>query len=190
MLIGLSSSQGQGKSTVLSSLGEEGYDVISISTARTILSEWGVTLSDLEMDPNLRIKFQDRLIKDHYTALEAALCVTPWFVERTFADIFTYTLMSLGAFNEYSAWLDEYYEKCKEYQNIFDAVILLEGREASDVENDGVRSTNEHFVKVVNNRINYYVYDMAKSEDSIIHIKTPDHAQRILQIKDHIKNRS
>jgi len=187
MLIGLSSSQGQGKSTVLSSLREGGYEVVPLNTARVILSDWNISLSDLERDPPLRIKFQDRLIREHFDALTGLVCNGPVFVERTFADIFTYTLMSLGAFNEYSEWLNSYYEKCKEYQGVFDAVVLLEGRESSDVENDGVRSTNAHFVSVVKNRIQYYVYDMFRNRSGdIIHIVTPDHEARIECIKERV----
>ena len=183
MLIGISSSQGQGKTTVLSSLREYGVSVIPVNTARTILSEWGVTLSDLERDPPLRIQFQDRLIKDHYAALkESSTSVAPVLVERTFSDIFVYTLLSLGAFNEYSEWLDEYYEKCKEYQNVFDKVILLEGRDSTDVESDGVRSTNQHFVTLVQYSIRHYVYEMAREEDGVIHVKTPNHEERIKYI--------
>ncbi len=183
MLIGISSSQGQGKTTVLSSLREYGISVIPINTARSILGEWGVSLSDLERSPDLRIKFQDRLIKDHHLSLkETDGGHSTVLVERTFADIFVYTLLSLGAFNEYSKWLDEYYEQCKEYQKIFDKVILLEGRDSTDVENDGVRSTNQHFVTLVQHSIRHYVHEMAEAENGVIHVQTPDHQERIQHI--------
>lgn len=183
MLVGISSSQGQGKTTVLSSLREYGVNVIPVNTARSILAEWGTSLSDLERNPDLRIKFQDRLITDHYAALQlAGGRQTTVLVERTFADVFVYTLLSLGAFNEYSAWLEEYYNKCKEYQKVFDKVILLEGRDSTDVENDGVRSTNQHFVTVVQHSINHFVYEMSELKSSIIHINTPDHKERIDEI--------
>lgn len=181
MLIGISSSQGQGKTTVLSSLREYGVSVIPVNTARTILSEWNKTLSDLERDPELRIKFQDLLILEHYKSLSNINGTANVLVERTFADIFVYTLLSLGAFNEYSTWLDDYYEKCREYQEVFDKVILLEGRDSTEIENDGVRSTNQHFGKVVQNRIKHYVFDML-NQDKVIYVNTSDHEERIKQI--------
>lgn len=187
MLIGISSSQGQGKTTVLSSLREYGVTVMPVNTARSILADWGVTLSDLERNPDLRIKFQDRLIKDHYDALKQKKgTIAPVLVERTFADVFVYTLLSLGAFNEYSQWLEEYYEMCKEYQKVFDKVILLEGRDSTEVESDGVRSTNQHFVTVVQHSIRHYVYEMSSTPNSVIHVNTPDHEQRINHILEGI----
>lgn len=183
MLIGLSSSQGQGKTTVLSSLREYGVSIIPINTARSILREWSISLSDLERDPDMRIKFQDRLISDHHKALlESDSRINTTLVERTFADIFVYTLLSLGAFNEYSSWLDEYFEKCKEYQKAFAKVILLEGIDASDIKNDGVRSTNQHFVRVVQQSVKHYVFDMSESDNNVIHINTSNHDERIQKI--------
>lgn len=186
MLAGLSSSQGQGKTTVLSSLREYGVSVIPVNTARAILKEWQITLSDLERDPSMRIKFQDRLISDHYDALLQTDSTSIKLVERTFADIFVYTLLSLGAFNEYSSWLDEYYEQCKEYQRAFSKVILLEGIDASEIESDGVRSTNQHFVKVVQHCIKYYVFSMADHSEKVIHINTSNHDERISLILEGI----
>jgi hypothetical protein len=102
------------------------------------------------------------------------------FTERTFADIFVYTVLSLGPFNEFSIWLDDYYERCKEYQKIYHSVFKLEGR-INDVENDGVRSVNRHFTQSVDTLLRYYLDDFGVRANII---DDPNHENRIKLIED------
>lgn len=187
-LITISGAQGQGKTTILTSLAELGYNVVSHKTSRSILDEWGYTLAEVNEDLELKKKFQDEIIERHYqTNLEAASSPDLYFSERSFADVFSYTILTLGPFNEYSSWLDDYYRKCKEYQKIYDAVLLIGGRDDS-VENDGVRSVNAGFRTVFNLILDHYTDDFT-DRDRIWRVYSPDHTERMKQILDAVNSR-
>lgn len=182
MIVGISSAQGQGKSTVLSSLKEMGYSVVSINTAREVISEWGTSLSEIESDPEMRVQFQNEILDRHLAAINKIENDNDvHFVERTCVDMFVYTVLSLGVFNEYDTWLKSYYEVCKKSQEVFDKVVLLEGLSTETIEKDGVRSTNSHFGDIVKRAIHRYVYEMC-DESKIIHVNTANHEERITQI--------
>lgn len=78
------------------------------------------------------------------------------FIERSYADIFSYGLCVLGPQNGYSEWLNQFYEKCKEEQSKFSAAIYLTGREYVP-ESDGVRSTNLHYTDLIDTSIKRYL---------------------------------
>ena len=121
MLIAISGSQASGKSTVLQELRSLGYPIIERKTARSILDEWGVGLEAVYADFDLNQAFHEELVRRKYTdELEATLSSEIIFTERTYADIFTYALISFGQYNKYDEWLDEYFEK-----SIFFLGILL-----------------------------------------------------------------
>lgn len=186
MLIGISSAQGQGKSTVLSSLSEQGFHVIHSQTSRKILEEWGTTLADIDKDPEMRMNFQEEIFNRHLNLMKPyADSSKIYFVERTFADIFTYTVISLGLYNEYSDWLDSYYYQCKAAQNQFSAVCILSGLQNTEM--DGVRSVNPHFTALIGNTIKYYVEDMLDNEN-ILDLKESDHERRIEKILEYVSN--
>jgi predicted ATPase len=180
-LIAICGSQGQGKTTVLASLQELGYTVSFPKTSRSILNEWDVSLEEVNRNPQLKMKFQDEIIQRHYLH-NMQFVDTPAivFTERSFADIFVYTILSLGPFNEFSQWLDEYYERCKDYQKIYQNIFKLEGR-VDDVENDGVRSVNRHFTQSVDTLLRYYLDDFGVNVNII---DDPDHESRIKLISD------
>lgn len=194
MILGISAAQGQGKSTVLSSLAEMGHQVIGTQTSRGILSEWGVSLADIDNSPELRKSFQEEIIKRHFLAIEKYIEREEVFlVERTFADIFAYTLLSMGSYNEYNEWLNEYYKRCVEYQTYFTKVFLLKGLKKSDVENDGVRSINEHFSWVVENTIHEYLLRMESDAKKykgaqVILVNNPSHEERVEKILYYLEN--
>ena len=181
-LVAICGSQGQGKTTVLSSLQELGYQVSFPKTSRSILEEWGVSLEKVNSDPQLKMRFQDKIIKRHYEHnMECAETdARVVFTERSFADIFVYTVLSLGPFNEFSSWLDNYYNQCKEYQKIYSSIFKLEGR-VNDVENDGVMSVNQHFTQSVDTLLRYYLDDFGVRVNII---DDPDHENRIKVIED------
>lgn len=188
MILGISAAQGQGKSTVLSSLTEKGFNVVGTQTSRSILAEWGSSLSEIDNSPKLRKSFQEEIIKRHFETIEPHLNTSEVFlVERTFADIFAYTLLSMGSYNEYNSWLNSYYDRCVEYQKHFTKVFLLTGLRKSNVEDDGVRSINEHFSFVVENTIRHYLARMEADSKiykggQVVLIDSPIHEERLEQI--------
>jgi predicted ATPase len=150
MIVAVMGSQGSGKSTVLAELEKRGHNVVSRKTSRSILEEWGVTLSQVNNDRELTIRFQDeirdRKIQDdmqHKIGSEEI-----WFTERTFADLFTYALIAVGKDNEFSDWLNEYYAACRYSQNCYDGIFYLKGGLFA-VAADGVRGANQHYARMV-----------------------------------------
>lgn len=186
MIITLSGSQGQGKSTVLSALEQNGFGVVPNKTARTILSDWGKTLNEVYLDKPLTVTFHEEIIKRH-----EELCKPHYrsddimFIERSYADIFSYALAVLGPFNEYSNWLNEFYEKCSDLQSHFSAALYLTGRDYTP-QADGVRSTNIHFAKAIDASIQKHLKDFRDRTHThkMFVIDTPDHEERLIQIAD------
>ena len=145
MLVSISGSQGSGKSTVLSKLQEIGHNVVSRKTSRSILEDWGVTLQEVNNNHELTVKFQDEILKrKRLDELPYQYEDEIWFTERTFADLFTYAVITLGKDNEYSEYIDRYFDLCKEYQESFSRVFYIEGG-MFEVEHDGVRGSNQFY---------------------------------------------
>lgn len=178
MIIGISGAQGQGKSTLIrfalnqGELGGYPYVNMGLQTARGILKDWGYTLDEINGYMPLKLRYQDELFKRHFEALSAVSdghsCV---LVERSFADIYTYALASVGPFSTHNEWLMEYYEKCRKAQrDIFTSVIFLSGREYNP-ENDGVRSTNPQFSQMVDLLIRQYTMEFSE-DNAIINISS------------------
>jgi predicted ATPase len=183
-LITVCGSQGQGKTTVLSSLAEAGYNVIPHKTSRSILDDWNLTLNEVNKDLELKKKYQDEvLVRHQINNMVAAQSEDLYFSERSYADIFTYTLLSVGAFNEYCDWLNEYYDKCKESQAIYHSAIRLGGR-SNDVSDDGVRSINHHFTNMVDIMLTYYLHDFGCQ---LLDVNTPSHSERMDIILDYVE---
>ena len=183
-LITISGSQGQGKTTVLTSLAELGFNIVPHKTSRLILDEWGYTLNQVNKDLDLTKNFQDEiLVRHHENNMDALKSSEVWFSERSYADIFTYTLFALGSFNEYSGWLDHYHDKCKVGQQAYDAVIRLSGRTAG-VDDDGIRSVNQHFTGAIDIVLNHYLKEF---KVPVLDVNTPDHDFRLEIILDYLK---
>ena len=145
MLIAGSGSQGAGKSTVLNKLKECGYNVIDRKSSRSILGDWDVTLQEVNGDRELTLRFQDEIIKRKYEdELQYIDTDEVWFTERTYADLFTYALISLGKDNINSKWIDSYFDLCKKYQQSYSTVFYIEAG-IFDVKHDGVRGSNQFY---------------------------------------------
>ena len=149
MLFAISGSQGSGKSTVLATLKERGYPVVERKTSRSILDEWGVTLSQVNNDRELTVKFQDEILQrkiddDKNAATDLSRI---YFTERTLADFFTYALIAIGKDNEYSEWLDGYYAQCLKAQEAYNHNFFL--NPIATLEHDGVRGSNKHYASMV-----------------------------------------
>ena len=161
MLIAISGSQGSGKSTILKALEDLGYQTIKRKSSRSILDEWGVTLSQVNNDRELTVKFQDVILKrkfdDEKIAFEDKDNV--WFTERSFADFFTYALVAIGKDNEYTEWMNDYYDRSKAAQKIYDYVFYLQGG-MFEVAHDGVRGINQHYSTMVDMTMRHFTEEM------------------------------
>lgn len=168
MLYAISGAQGQGKTTVLKEIEKKGYKVTQNKTSRSILSEWGYTLNEVNKYNPLTVKFQEEILRRHNDfnkwAIDSDEIV---FCERSYADIFTYALFVLGPFNEHSAWLSEYYERCKELQLKYTKVFYLSGRTYVP-EDDGVRSINQYYT----NAVDLLIYDNLVKFGNVIKVDT------------------
>lgn len=181
MIISMSGSQGQGKTTVLNSMIEKGYKVVEQKTSRSILNEWGYTLNEVNKYAPLTKQFQEEIIERHFRSIAPHVDSDEVvFIERSFADIFGYALFALGSFNEYSTWLDEYYERCLAYQDKLSHVLYLTGREITP-EEDGCRSTNKHFARAVDVQIQDILRGMVPQGKLQI-IDTPNHERRVTEV--------
>lgn len=184
----MSAGQGQGKSTLIrevcnfTSSYHENPPIakLDLQTSRETLKDWGYTLDEVNRYLPLKQKFQDELFKRHCQALQGAIdesnaIGTSFLVERTFSDIYAYTALGVGAFNEYSNWLANYKLKCEAAQlQFFDRIVFLTGRDYVP-EDDGVRSTNTDFSDIANVLIEKYTNEFSDAE----HITTPDLNERV-----------
>lgn len=186
MIVGITGTQGQGKSTTISELEKSSDRFVgaNIQSARNLLKHWGYTLEEVNKYPPLKVKFQEELYFRHYDDICRENYThgsdSTLLVERTFVDIFVYAIVTLGALNEYSNWLDEYYEKCMDAQaQLFDNVFFLCGRTYTPVD-DGVRSVNAHYSNLVDYLMGYYAIKMqAKDGRGTRYVDTPDLTERV-----------
>lgn len=190
MLIAISGSQGSGKSTVLNELKGLGYPVIERKTARSILDEWGVTLDVVNASFDLKLAFQDELVRRKYNdELEATMSSEPYFTERTFSDLFTYSLIAFGQYNKYDEWLDNYFQTCKTYCQTYEHVFYIESKFFNNIEEDGVRSTNKHYSRLMDRTMLDITQQMVYS-DKITVIETSNLSERMDIIIKNIKENS
>lgn len=165
MLVALSGAQGSGKTTVLNNLKALGFNLVERKTARSILGEWNTTLDQVYRDPELAIKFQDEcLIRKAADEAEAVASDQLWFTERSYADVFTYPLLTVSRYNQYNDWVNQYYNKCVALQQQYLAVFYFEGG-AFKTENDGVRGFNEHYVNLVDKTLRSVLRNMSTSNE-------------------------
>lgn len=186
MLVTVSGAQGCGKSTILEQLEGMGYPVIQRKTSRSILSDWGKTLDEINDDPSLSKRFQDeileRKIQDEMEAVNSSqIC----FTERTYMDLFVYTLINLGKFNEHSDWLDSYYQKCLAAQSSYSKVFYVKSG-LFNVQPDGVRGSNRHYSKLVDLVLEDYTMQ-STTRDRIHLIDVAGLPERVCFIEEKLK---
>lgn len=177
----ISGSQGQGKSTVLNTLASMNYSVVERKTARSLLEEWDMTLGEVNRHPPLTRYFQDEVLKRHLDSMTLLISDDKLhFMERSFADIFTYAVMALGSFNEYNNWMDEYYEQCIKAQAKFHSIYHLTGRTFVPQE-DGVRSTNRFNSEIVDREIFIRLKEMDQriGKNQVLSIAYTDNDERV-----------
>ena len=185
MLIAISGSQGSGKSTVLQKIRESGFSVIERKTSRSILSDWNVSLHEINNDRELTIQFQNEIIKRKYEdELHAANDpYNVFFTERTYADLMIYFLLAAGGVNTMSNVLNDYYRQCINNQQNYTKVFYLKAGHFIP-EHDGVRGSNIHYSRIVD----LSMLDMTKQmtcNNKLSIIDTPCLDQRVNIIKAH-----
>ena len=181
MLVAISGSQGSGKSTILQRIKDLGYQTVERKTSRSILSEWGVTLEEVNNNSDLTIKFQEEITKRKFEdEKEAILNDRLVFTERTHADLFTYALVSLGKDNNYSDWLNDYYNTCMEYNQWYASVYYLRAGHFN-IEHDGTRGSNVHYSRMVDLTMLDITQQMVHNSKFTV-IETPDLTQRVRMI--------
>lgn len=187
MLIAIAGSQGTGKSTLISgACSRLGIPSITRKTSRSILSDWNVTLSEVNNDRELTLKFQDEILKRKMEDEQiAANSDAIWLTERTYADLFTYSVVALGKDNHYSDWLDDYFERCKAAQSSYSAIIYLPGGFFRPV-HDGVRGTNLHYSRMVDLMLEEYTMTHMPCASSInpTKIHSPNIDDRLSAVDD------
>ena len=188
MIVGISGSQGQGKSTLIKEVANTNPDFIAadIQTARNVLAAENFTLDDINSNKELKKEFQEKFFIGHMMNISTLDHNKKNMVERTFADVYAYALVALGPFNEYSEWLCGYKERCIRAQNLlFDRVIYLSGRVYTP-EGDGVRSTNQDFSILVDSAIRRFSDEF--TDGGVILIDMPDLEERIDQLSEIMTN--
>lgn len=188
MINAISGSQGCGKTTILDNLkATHNIQVVERKASRSIQADWGYTLTEINADPELTMKFQDeiltRKINDDITNLHAD---SVWFTERSVADFFTYALVVLGKEPTCSDFLDAYYERCEKAQHLYDHIFYLTAGHFS-VEKDPHRaSPNKHYCRLIDQAMLDITKQLTDPERLTI-IDTPDIPTRVKIIMDTIQ---
>lgn len=184
MLVAIMGSQGSGKTWLLNELKQQGLHTVDRKTSRSILSDWNVSLEEVNNTPALTTKFQDEIIKrkhqDEQDALTSAGKNGLIFTERTYVDLFAYACISLGKDNRYSDWLDDYYSRCLAYQQNYDLVYYLTAGHFK-VQHDGIRGSNRHYSIMVDTVMMEFATQMSLPSKLVI-VKTPDLKERVNMI--------
>lgn len=184
-LVAISGSQGTGKSTLIDALP---YNKITRKTSRSVLSDWGVTLSQVNNDRPLTIKFQDEILKRKQDDEAIGRDSDQLFVtERTYADLFVYALVAIGKDNEYSDWLDDYYLRCKAAQDSYQRIFYITGGHFQPV-NDGVRAVNKHYSFMVDAMMLHYTKDLQYQVVPVSTITTPVISERVAFVEQVLYN--
>lgn len=148
MLFAIAGSQGSGKTTVLNHLKDEVH-IIERKTSRSILSDWGVTLEEVNNDLDLSVKFQQeitkRKVEDEQHAINSDKV---WFTERTHLDLLTFATVNLGKNNEYAEWFKEYANECLYHHRSYAGVFYLKAGHFS-IEEDGIRGVNPLYSRMI-----------------------------------------
>lgn len=184
MLSAITGSQGQGKSTTINHICSDGIITKIVSnTAREVISKFfkGDTLEKIYSCPEKTVDMQELVFENHYNLLKQYKEDKNYFiVERSFADLYTYALLRIGALNSYNQWLQEYKHKCHEAQRIFSNIFFLTGRTYTP-EFDGVRSVNHDFSSIVDLTLKKTLHEL-NSESNIEIIDNPDLDYRCMKI--------
>lgn len=188
MLISISGSQGCGKSTIISKLNNKPFTdcngeihtsfIVERKTSRSILSDWGVSLQEVNTNSQLTIKFQDEIITRKFLdEQDAVRSNNLYYTERSYADLFVYAMVALGKDNMYAEWLNDYYKRCMEYQQTYQHIYYLKAG-YFNVVGDGVRGESKHYSRMVDIVMLDYTEQMTMGQKIDV-IRTPDINERV-----------
>lgn len=184
MILSLSGTHGSGKTTILTSLENMGYNVIPRKSSRSVLEDWNINLEKIYNDPILMMKFQDEIFKRKLNdEKEYVKSSEIWFTDRSYVDLLVYSSIILGHNIEYSTWLDDYYMKCKKIQNLYELVFYISP--LPFINSDGVRNTNVVFNAIVDYSILGFLNRLNLS--SLVKINSSHHENRLKNILHEIK---
>ena len=144
---------------------KQGYHVADQNIARSILSDWDLTLQRVNKDTDLTVRFQDEVIERKWKAEKDDVTHTNLvFTERTYADLFTYALIAIGKDNEYSDWVDDYFDRCAQAQQTYNANFYLPSGKFQ-IEHDGVRGSNRYYGRMVDHTMRDVLSQMNRGLD-------------------------
>lgn len=163
-LIAIAGSQGVGKSTTIAECVRDfSPTVVERKTSRSILSDWGVTLNEVNSKPSLTVRFQEEILTRKLQDERAYTDHNPVVItERTYADLFVYAVMALGSNNLFSNWLNEYYHRCADAQRSYNGVVYLTAGHFQPAD-DSVRATNQHYSRIVDDVMSQYTKLLCQS---------------------------
>lgn len=136
-VVGLSGSQGGGKSSLLTCLSGHGWDVDDFKVSRAVQAEFGwESLSNVMDSPQTMVKFQREIHRQKVMRDEMLMNRTDVDViltERTFADICAYSVdwgwkhadKKLWSLDDAVNWAQEITHMCAPAQKLYSGVILL-----------------------------------------------------------------
>lgn len=178
-LIAIAGSQGCGKTTILNELEAQGHNVIKRKTARSVLTDWNMTLAEVYSDRPRFLLFQELLADRKFEDEVAATGPKElWFTERTFADLLVYATVILGPFNEFNEDLSNYRHHLAALQRIYEKVFFLDVLPGNTVEHDEVRSINPMYSMLVDVSMRKFTNDLTPPE-KVIHIESTVLSDRI-----------
>lgn len=185
-VISFSGPQGSGKTTVLKALEDLGYKVVPQQTSRSILKDWDFDLATVNAYQPLTKNFQKEVLKRHANAIEYyAQADEIYLQDRSMADIFSYALNILGPFNQYSDFMNQYYDQCKALQKQYLGVVYFHKLPNVEITDDGIRSTNGHFSKMIELVIENYVREF--DSGNVLYVNTADRQKRVDEVVKYIE---
>lgn len=190
MLISIAGSQGSGKTTLINELSKKFmYPTVERKTSRSILSDWRVTLDEVNSSADLTQQFQEEILKRKYdddigTTKTHTQEIT--ITERTMIDLLLFATVNIGKDNNMSDWLNDYGDRCIRANKIYDFVFYLTAGHF-DIEKDGVRGHNKYYSTMTDAGMLAF-YKQYYPKDKLVIIDTPDIRQRIAIIQTTLMN--
>lgn len=193
MIVGITGSQGCGKTTVLHDLKAAGYDVDIFSTPRAVQAKLGYSSLAEVLDQSFdKIKyFQEVILETKYnrdSVLALAHKDDVVFVERTFADIFAYATTWATQLpkksEEFTEWVNtEYFNKCKAAQlDLQYNTVILSPLETFEPD---LRRANEATRFIVDRQMHAFLDLLTTTASLTYHeISDLDRANRITKIQE------
>ncbi len=181
MLVAISGSQGSGKSSIIKGLKDGGFHIIARKTSRSILSDWDMSLNEINNNKVLAQQFQEEILlrkfNDDFSNINSDEI---YITERTPIDLAIYTIMTFGNDNDYSEWMTKYIDKCILVARKYDHVFYLPAG-IFNIENDGVRGINKYYSDVVDGSM-WKLYHQHITSSKLTQIWSPSLSTRISNI--------